>query len=133
MESFLIENSLLQDLNKKDRALLDANESELRIKICKYLDILSSNSSEMRRDVKWFLDLFDSEKSESLSWYLDRIYHYQNQISAEQPVGYGLLETISVTQARFQYTFWFEAMVWYIRTEFVKKSASDKVNESTKE
>ena len=99
MEALLTDSPILQDLNKKELAFLDANDSAVRNEIL---------------------------------WYLERIRHYNEAITGFEPVHIGSPEPITPEQARFQYTFWFEAMVWYIRTELGKKEAIDKQKQNPK-
>lgn len=75
-------------------------------------DIDSPVLKSLNKDERAFLDSKDSEIRKEIAWYLDKIEHYR----AIPLIYLGLeYERITKEQAKFQYTFWFEAMVWYIR------------------
>jgi len=111
LENFLIDNPILQSLNEKERAFLDTDGLKIRL--------------------------------ETL-WYLNKIEHYSKQIShmnkdISLKVYFETLdEPITLAKAKFQYTFWFEAMVWYIHTvinkiESEKRAAEQKALEAKKQ
>lgn len=101
MNNLLLDNSLLQDLNDKERAFLDANDYEIR---------------------------------KGILWYIEKIEHYRHMLSSPGPCfDFSLTtEEIHESSAKFMYTFWFEAMVWYIRIELSKKEAADKAKQNPK-
>lgn len=68
------------------------------------------------------MDANNGEIRERILWYTERVNHYREAIK-NGSVGMTIYpleqdyQPITLDQAKFQYTFWFEAMVWYIRTQ----------------
>jgi len=63
---------------------------------------------------------------DQVQWYVDHLRHYAEHIDNYDPakqekipyLGHG--ET-DLEGAKFQYSFWFEAMIWFIQSEVKKK------------
>lgn len=76
-----------------------------------------------------FLDTSDSEIRKEIAWYLERVEYYHHHVETPGPCfDFGLYEEIPDEQTKFLYTFWFEAMIWYIRTQL--KIAEEKQNKA---
>ena len=86
----------------------------------------SETLTELNKSIR---NLLDDEKGirKQVQWYVDRLSHYSHHIDnhdIEQQdsiplVGHG--ET-DLEGAKFQYSFWFEAMIWFIKTEVEKRN-----------
>jgi hypothetical protein len=49
---------------------------------------------------------------------LERIQKYQRIIESREGATDFIMGFITVEQAKFQWTFWQEALIWYIKTKF---------------
>jgi hypothetical protein len=91
------------------------------------------STSKILEDLNWsirgFLDGMDGKKTEvrnTIKWYSDRIGYYYGILEKPQPENSQFLlyqdevNTTDLKGVKFLYTFWFEAMTMYIKSEVIR-------------
>ena len=78
----------------------------------------SDNLLQLNGKLRKVLDSNDLEVRKEVLWYLERIQKYQRIIESREGATDSVMGFITVEQAKFQWTFWQEALIWYIKTKF---------------